>query len=65
MRVPTAEELAAIAAAYLVVTARPQAATVDAPRWRLAGRLPLHDAPTARSVARVTSRWKAAGRVRG
>ncbi|HYZ15522.1 MAG TPA: hypothetical protein VE591_03930 [Candidatus Acidoferrum sp.] len=65
MRVPTREELAAIAVAYRVVAARPQAASVDVSRWRLAGRLPIADAGAARNAARVASRWKAAGRVRG
>jgi hypothetical protein len=66
MRVPTAEELAAIAAAYLAtsraaVPSRPPAA--ESSRWRLAGRLPIADAEQARSVELAASRWSIAGRL--
>jgi hypothetical protein len=66
MRAPTAEELAAIAAAYLslsrAVDSEAQAKTAPS-RWRLAGRLPIADAEQARSVERATSRWSIAGRL--
>jgi hypothetical protein len=64
MHVPSADELAAIAAAYLVVTERdaPDERT-EVPRWRLAARLPDLDAPRARFAARSASRWSAAGRL--
>ncbi len=64
MRVPTADELAAIAAAYLAVAPgdeRP--APAEASRWRLAGRLRLEDAARTRVLARAASRWSAAGRL--
>jgi hypothetical protein len=61
MRVPSAEELAAIAAAYLVLTARERRAeTSSASRWRLAAR--LDDDEPARVAVR-TSRWNAASRL--
>ncbi|HEY0393775.1 MAG TPA: hypothetical protein VGD01_04705 [Candidatus Elarobacter sp.] len=64
--VPTAEELAAIAAAYLVLTAREApAAPREVSRWALAGRLPLNDGPRARFAARSASRWTIAGRLDG
>ncbi|HZO94255.1 MAG TPA: hypothetical protein VFB22_10870 [Candidatus Baltobacteraceae bacterium] len=66
MRVPSAEELAAIAAAYLAVAphddARPR---IEAPRWRLAGRFARLDVTRARFAARAVSRWSAAGRLDG
>jgi hypothetical protein len=69
MHVPSAEELAAIAVAYLAVTQREQtpapAAPVEASRWRLAGRLPDLDAPSARFAGRAASRWNVAGRLDG
>jgi hypothetical protein len=64
MRVPTAEELAAIAAAYVVRSraagsgAQPAAAPS---RWRLAGRLPVADVSLARRLDRAASRWSVAG----
>jgi hypothetical protein len=66
MRVPTAEELAAIAAAYLSLsraTASEAPANTAPPRWRLAGRLPIADTEQARSVERAASRWSIAGRL--
>jgi hypothetical protein len=66
MRVPSADELAAIAAAYIAVTARsapPERA--EASRWALAGRIRLEGASDARFAARATSRWNAAGRLDG
>jgi hypothetical protein len=64
MHAASAEELAAIAAAYLVVTARtappPRA---EASRWALAGRIAADDDAAARFVARAASRWNAAGRL--
>ena len=66
MHVPTEDELAAIAVAYLAVTRRDEpAAPAGAPRWRLAGRLPLRDAQAARFAAGRASRWNAAGRLDG
>ena len=66
MHVPSADQLAAIAAAYLVVAGRtgspPRA---EASRWALAGRIPLEDAAEARFIARAASRWSAAGRLDG
>lgn len=69
LRVPSAEELAAIAAAYAVVT-RDEAPPVPAerPRWRIAGRLRAlagGAAPDARIAARNGSLWNVAGRVDG
>jgi hypothetical protein len=69
MRVPSADELAAIAAAYLVVTSsgerEPARAESTASRWSLAGRVPLNDAPRARFAASRASRWAMAGRLDG
>ena len=68
MRVPSEEELAAIAAAYVAVTAVPDTAAQAPPpsRWRLAGRLPGIDEQRLRFVASTTvSRWNAAGRLDG
>jgi hypothetical protein len=67
MRVPSEDELAAIAAAYVAVTAVPDtAAQAPAPsRWRLAGRLPEIDEQRLRFVAAAASRWNAAGRLDG
>jgi hypothetical protein len=65
MRVPTAEELAAIAAAYTVYARDDaSAAPAERSRWRIAGRLrALNDAPDARVAARGASLWNAAGRL--
>jgi hypothetical protein len=66
MRVPSAEELAAIAAAYVVVagaTSDEGAPAAAGSRWRLAGRLSLADVSAARDAERAPSRWKFAGRV--
>jgi hypothetical protein len=66
MRVPTEAELAAIAAAYLLVTQKsvPEFGVVPS-RWRVAARVaatePLVDAPSARAFVRA-SLWRAAGR---
>jgi hypothetical protein len=66
MRVPTEDELAAIAVAYLAVTPpSDEPASAQASRWSLAGRLPVTDAERARFAARSVSRWKAAGRLDG
>ena len=66
MHVPSAEELAAIAAAYLVVTARTEPLRrAEASRWALAGRIASADNGAARLVARAASRWNAAGRLDG
>jgi hypothetical protein len=64
---PTADELAAIAAAYAVVTRRHDATAARArpTRWGQAGRNPPDDMQTARFVARSSSGWRAAGRVDG
>jgi hypothetical protein len=66
MRGPSADEMAAIAAAYAIVAAR-RAATArpEAPRWRLAGRLPALEPQLVRFAARSASRWNAAGRLDG
>ncbi len=63
--VPSADELAAIAAAYLRTMQRagepdPVAATS---RWRLAARLPVE--PERARFGTALSRWKAAGRLDG
>jgi hypothetical protein len=66
MRAPSADELAAIAAAYIIVTARRAVpARAEASRWRRAGRLPATDPQRVRFAARSASRWNAAGRVDG
>lgn len=72
MHVPTADELAAIAAAYVAVTAPAgvtahgdAAASTDTSRWRLAGRLPDWDDQSVRFAASAASRWSAAGRLDG
>jgi hypothetical protein len=66
MHVPTADELAAIAAAYLAVSATNGApAQPQASRWSLAGRLPDVDDERVRFAATPASRWNAAGRLDG
>jgi hypothetical protein len=66
MHVPTADELAAIATAYLAVTATDDApAQAKASRWSLAGRLPDVDGERVRFAAVSASRWNAAGRLDG
>jgi hypothetical protein len=64
MRAPSAEELAAIAAAYVAVM-RTTAAVKPAERrrWPLAGRLGDLDATHARVAARASSRWAIASRL--
>jgi hypothetical protein len=60
--VPTGDELAAIAAAYVLLVPSgegPEASPEPPSRWRLAARLA---APAARRGG-ATSRWNAAGRV--
>jgi hypothetical protein len=65
MRDPTPDELAAIVAAYAVVSARYQTSPPSAvSRWRMAGRLPAR-APLRGRPAGATSRWNAAGRFDG
>jgi hypothetical protein len=62
MQAPTADELAAIAAAYAIMVQLAQPPChVEPSRWRLAARLPdlELDAPDAR----VASRWSLAGRL--
>jgi soluble lytic murein transglycosylase-like protein len=64
MHVPTADELAAIAAAYLAVSSgEERPAEPEASPWRLAGRLPNVEPELARAAARSGSRWKIAGRL--
>jgi hypothetical protein len=68
MHVPSEDELAAIAAAYVAVVSQGDdgngAQLPRASRWALAGRLPLeHD--TARVVASHGNRWNLAGRLSG
>jgi hypothetical protein len=66
MHVPSADELAAIAAAYVAVTARTTPSPGnEASRWALAGRIRLEDAVDARFAARAASRWNVAGRLDG
>ena len=67
MRAPTADELAAIAAAYVAVTtAVDTSAQAPSPsHWRLAGRLPEIDEQRVRFAAASASRWNAAGRLDG
>ena len=66
MYVPSTEELAAIAAAYLVVTGRAEPAQQpERSRWALAGRLGLDDAAEPRFIARTASRWNIAARLDG
>jgi hypothetical protein len=66
MHVPTAEELAAIAVAYLAVTRReePPALREISP-WRLAGRLDSSDLRSVRGAVPSGSRWRMAGRLDG
>lgn len=61
---PSADELAAIAAAYLLVAraAQPDAPPPQASRWALAARIPVDD--RARAVRRGSG-WAAAGRLDG
>jgi hypothetical protein len=66
MRVPSEDELAAIAAAYVAVAARRADSAAPSPprasRWALAGRLPL-EYDTARVVTSRGNRWNVAGRL--
>jgi hypothetical protein len=63
MHVPTADELAAIAVAYLAVTRGEEApAPGEAPRWRLAGRLDSADPDRVRGTVPSGSRWRLADR---
>jgi hypothetical protein len=67
MHVSTADELAAIAAAYVAVMspAEMPAQPAETSRWRLAGRLPDIDEQRVRFAAVTTARWNAAGRLDG
>ena len=66
MHVPTAEELAAIAAAYLRVTApEDEPGAVGASPWQLAARLSADDVDGVREVIPSGSRWRIAGRLDG
>jgi hypothetical protein len=66
MHVPTADELAAIATAYLVVTAATGTpAQPQTSRWSLAGRLPDVEDERVRLAAQAPSRWNLAGRLDG
>ena len=61
---PSPDELAAIAAAYVLQTANDDIAAAPlTSRWRLAARLPV--APARARFAGRISRWKAAGRLDG
>jgi hypothetical protein len=62
MHVPSAEELAAIAAAYLIVTepSEPLARTVS--RWALAGRVET-DPDAIRGTCAGAHRWATAARL--
>ncbi len=64
MHVPSEDELAAIAAAYVAVTSRDVAdAPPEVSRWRLAARLADAGEDAVRFAARAPSRWNAAGRL--
>ena len=66
MHVPTADELAAIATAYLALTAADDTpAQPQASRWSLAGRLPEVDEQRVRFATTAASRWNTAGRLDG
>jgi hypothetical protein len=65
MRAPDAEELAAIAAAYVAVSRDDAPAAAHPSRWRLAARLPAADRGRPGFAARSASRWKLAGRMHG
>lgn len=63
MHVPTADELAAIAVAYLAVTrSEGSAAPSETPRWRLAGRIDSADPDRMRGAVPSGSRWRLADR---
>jgi len=63
MHVPTADELAAIAVAYLAVTRdEGTPAPTETPRWRLAGRLDSADLNRMRGAVPSGSRWRLADR---
>ncbi|HEV3086761.1 MAG TPA: hypothetical protein VGX96_05995 [Candidatus Elarobacter sp.] len=61
MNAPTDDELAAIAAAYVIVTRAPRTPMQPEPsRWRLAARLSLTDPDVVRPAARNRARWRTA-----
>lgn len=62
MHVPTADELAAIAAAYLVVTERSEPPVRSLSRWALAGRIET-DPEAVRNSGAATRRWETAARL--
>lgn len=65
--VPGADELAAIAAAFVALTGadHEQPARAEASRWSLSARLPIADARAARFASRAASRWNVSGRLDG
>ncbi|HTD37421.1 MAG TPA: hypothetical protein VK669_07895 [Candidatus Limnocylindrales bacterium] len=64
MHVPTADELAAIAVAYLAVTHSEETpAPTETRRWRLAGRLDSADLDRMRGAVPSGSRWRLADRL--
>ncbi len=66
MAEPNADELAAIAAAYVELMRRtPAPAPPAASRWSLAGRLAGARPETLRFAASSATRWNAAGRLDG
>ncbi|HEX3466023.1 MAG TPA: hypothetical protein VHS78_18390 [Candidatus Elarobacter sp.] len=66
MHVPSAEELAAIAVAYLAVRRSEETpAPRETPRWRVAGRLDANDLDRVRSAVPSGSRWRIADRFDG
>ncbi len=72
MHVPTADELAAIAVAYVAVTAPAGVAacsgvraSTETSRWSLSGRLRDCADQDVGFAARSPSRWNAAGRLDG
>jgi hypothetical protein len=66
MHVPTPEELAAIAVAYLAVTGTGEVTPAPpSPPWRLAGRLDSNDLRSVRGAVPSGSRWRMAGRFDG
>jgi hypothetical protein len=67
MHVPSADELAAIAVAYLAVsrTDDEPVAPRATPRWSLAGRLTASETERMRGAVPPGARWRMAGRLDG
>lgn len=62
MHVPSAEELAAIAAAYIIVTEQPEPLVRNVSRWALAGRIDT-DPEAIRGTGVGARRWETAARL--